>query len=415
MWAGTVARAPGWTQRMRVEWLYRLARDPRRVRRQLALPRFVPQVLRGSPDDYGPAAGPGPRGRGRRRTGRTGGAATVRRRRAATTGRRPLRYLISGYYGENNAGDEAILAGIVQEIGVGTRRADFTVLSFDPQDTPAPASGRGSSSPRACATGSLWLAPCVHPICSSAAGAASCTRPTSSSTGARSCFARANFGPCRTSCQWSCWPKLFASRDVVRAGLGTAADLAGPPPGRAGRLGCAAVTWRDPASARLAYEVGVRAPIQSVVPDPAYALAPRGPVRLRELMLARGIRPERRFVAVCPRPWLGRTGYLKRLGAALEKVSEAAGLDVVLVPFQQRKDCRCASRWRAARLAGRARASCPSASPAPLAGVLGGAFAVAMRLHGGILAAAAGTPAVILDYDPKARAFAEQTGQAASP
>ena len=51
---------------------------------------------------------------------------------------------------------------------------------------------------------------------------------------------------------------------------------------------------------------------------------------------------------------------------------------------------------------------------ASLAGVLGlAAFAVTMRLHAGILAAAAGTPAVILDYDPKVRAFAEQTGQAA--
>ena len=54
VWAGRVARAPEWTQRMRVEWLYRLARDPRRVRRQLALPRFVLKVLGGSPDDYGP-------------------------------------------------------------------------------------------------------------------------------------------------------------------------------------------------------------------------------------------------------------------------------------------------------------------------------------------------------------------------
>ena len=45
---------------------------------------------------------------------------------------------------------------------------------------------------------------------------------------------------------------------------------------------------------------------------------------------------------------------------------------------------------------------------------LGGAlFAVTMRLHAGILAAAAGTPAAVIDYDPKVRAFAAQTGQAA--
>ena len=39
--AGTVRRAPAAFQRARLEWLYRLLREPRRLRRQLALPLFV--------------------------------------------------------------------------------------------------------------------------------------------------------------------------------------------------------------------------------------------------------------------------------------------------------------------------------------------------------------------------------------
>ncbi|MFH0915344.1 MAG: WecB/TagA/CpsF family glycosyltransferase [bacterium] len=62
VWAGTVKRAPHWTQKAKVEWLYRLASDPRRARRQLVLPRYAAQVLRWSPDDYGPPR----RGRARR-------------------------------------------------------------------------------------------------------------------------------------------------------------------------------------------------------------------------------------------------------------------------------------------------------------------------------------------------------------
>ncbi len=54
VWAGVVKRAPVWVQKARVEWLYRLARDPRRIRRQLALARFATEVVRWSPDDYGP-------------------------------------------------------------------------------------------------------------------------------------------------------------------------------------------------------------------------------------------------------------------------------------------------------------------------------------------------------------------------
>lgn len=43
--AGRVQRAPRIVRRMGLEWLYRLAREPHRWRRQLALPRFVWLVM----------------------------------------------------------------------------------------------------------------------------------------------------------------------------------------------------------------------------------------------------------------------------------------------------------------------------------------------------------------------------------
>src|SRR5660397_212240 len=46
-----------------------------------------------------------------------------------------MRYLISGYYGEGNAGDEAILAGILRALQSRDPAAEFTVLSFSPEDT----------------------------------------------------------------------------------------------------------------------------------------------------------------------------------------------------------------------------------------------------------------------------------------
>jgi N-acetylglucosaminyldiphosphoundecaprenol N-acetyl-beta-D-mannosaminyltransferase len=39
--AGNVERAPEIWQKLNVEWLYRLLREPSRWRRQLALPKFV--------------------------------------------------------------------------------------------------------------------------------------------------------------------------------------------------------------------------------------------------------------------------------------------------------------------------------------------------------------------------------------
>jgi len=54
VWAGLVKRAPQWIREAKLEWLYRLASNPRRIRRQAVLPRFAAEVLRWSPDDYGP-------------------------------------------------------------------------------------------------------------------------------------------------------------------------------------------------------------------------------------------------------------------------------------------------------------------------------------------------------------------------
>jgi len=42
---GTQRRAPQWVRRLNLEWLYRLLREPRRWRRQLALPKFVWRVM----------------------------------------------------------------------------------------------------------------------------------------------------------------------------------------------------------------------------------------------------------------------------------------------------------------------------------------------------------------------------------
>ncbi|WDL98715.1 WecB/TagA/CpsF family glycosyltransferase [Alicyclobacillus sp. ALC3] len=48
VWSGAVKRAPAIFRKLNVEWLYRLLKQPSRWRRQLALPRFAWQVLRGA-------------------------------------------------------------------------------------------------------------------------------------------------------------------------------------------------------------------------------------------------------------------------------------------------------------------------------------------------------------------------------
>ena len=44
-YSGKVKMAPGWIRKMGLEWLYSLIKDPRRLKRQLALPKFVWEVI----------------------------------------------------------------------------------------------------------------------------------------------------------------------------------------------------------------------------------------------------------------------------------------------------------------------------------------------------------------------------------
>jgi len=322
-----------------------------------------------------------------------------------------MRYLISGYYGERNAGDEAILAGILQEIRRRDADAEFTVLSFDPEDTRrrhhVDALSTSLRDPAAL-TAAMRAA---HLLIS---GGGSILHEADFEAHGRSfLFRQGKLRPV----------PYFLSVVLMARALGLPvmwyAQGLGPLHTRAARLlvglaGSASqvVSWRDPESARLAAEVGVRAPVQTVVPDPAYALEPASKQVTAPVLEAAGLPPGSRYLAVCPRPWLGRTAYVRALVAAVAGVAAERGLAVVLVPFHGRLDAPlCAELADSPEFAGRAYVA-PEADPAVLAGILGGAeCAVAMRLHGGILSAAAGTPAAALDYDPKVASFAAQTGQ----
>lgn len=322
-----------------------------------------------------------------------------------------MRYLISGYYGEQNAGDEAILAGIVQEIRRRDAGAEFTVLSFDPEDTRrrhhVDALSTSLRDPAALAAAMR----AAHLLIS---GGGSILHEADFDAYGRSfLFRQGKLRPV----------PYFLSVVLMARALGLPvmwyAQGLGPLYTRAARrlVGLAGsasrlVSWRDPESARLAAEVGVRAPVQVVVPDPAYALQPSSLSAAAAALEAAGLPPASRYLAVCPRPWLGRMAYLQSLTTAVGAVAAERDLAIVLVPFHARLDAPlCAELAASPEFAGRAHVVSDS-EPAVLAAILGRAeCAVTMRLHSGILSAAAGTPAVALVYDPKVAAFAAQTGQ----
>jgi N-acetylglucosaminyldiphosphoundecaprenol N-acetyl-beta-D-mannosaminyltransferase len=44
--AGNVKRAPEFFQKIGLEWFYRLMLEPKRIKRQMALPKFLIEVIR---------------------------------------------------------------------------------------------------------------------------------------------------------------------------------------------------------------------------------------------------------------------------------------------------------------------------------------------------------------------------------
>ena len=334
-----------------------------------------------------------------------------------------MRYLISGYYGEGNAGDEAILAGILRALQSRDPEAEFTVLSFSPEDTErrhrVEAIPTGLRDPR--------------PLLRALRGADILI------SGGGSFLHEADLDLYGHSFLWR-EGKLrpvpyFLSVVLAARALGVPvmwyAQGLGPLhtawAGRAVRFAGSrsqAVTWRDRDSARLAARLGVRAPVERVVPDPAYGLESADPGRVAVALAARGAPVGAgsagsagsvggRFMVACPRPWLDRTVYEEKMIAALARVAAAEDLALLFLPLHERLDGPvCRSMAGDLRLAERAWVCGGDGGSEFLMGLLSLAeLVVTVRLHGGILAAAAGTPSVSVAYDPKVWAFARQTGQ----
>ncbi|WP_087069113.1 polysaccharide pyruvyl transferase CsaB [Cyanobium sp. NIES-981] len=162
-----------------------------------------------------------------------------------------------------------------------------------------------------------------------------------------------------------------------------------------------AVSWRDPASAALARSLGRRGE-GAVGADPVWSVAPElwrgegGPIVLC-------FRPTPQLEGEGWRPWL----------QALEGL--APERELIWLPFHAHQDRGLLASLRAQgllspALAARSRELSPDRPREAMRLCAGSGLVLAMRLHGLILAAAAGAPTAALSYDPKVEAAASALG-----
>jgi polysaccharide pyruvyl transferase CsaB len=162
-----------------------------------------------------------------------------------------------------------------------------------------------------------------------------------------------------------------------------------------------AISWRDPASAALAAGWGIEAVTGS---DPVWALpaggwrGPGGPIVLCW-------RPVHQLAGVAWRPYL----------RALDQLAEAADREVLWLPFHREQDRGLLSRLADEgllphALLTRSRELAVQDPAGAMDCFRSAGLVLAMRLHGLILAALAGSPCAALSYDPKVAAAAAAIG-----
>lgn len=298
--------------------------------------------------------------------------------------------LISGYYGYNNLGDEAVLGGLLAGLRAELPEVEPVVLSADPPFTTRlhgvtaiPRMNLGVIR-RHLHTAKLFLS-----------GGGSLLQDVTSlqssfyylgllwlaqREGVPTMLVAQGIGPLRRKIVRHCVSKVLNNTR--------------------------AITVRDDASAELLASLGVTIPPIEVTADPSFLLEPEIPVELESWWNAH-IPSNRPVLGVALRQWDLRTAAERyhAISDALAALAEETGAFLLFLPMQADQDTELAMQmagWTPAE----SRVLTLPLTPRGMLGLVGRCDAiVAMRLHTLIFAVQRGTPAYGLSYDPKVLDF----------
>jgi len=305
--------------------------------------------------------------------------------------------VICGAYGRGNAGDDAILEAILQEMRSIDPDMPVTVLSKDPKATRLTYRVRSLSRVdfigwhRAMRKAKLYLN-----------GGGSLIQDVTS--------------------RRSLWFYLYNIAAAKRAGCKVQMYGCGiGPVTREGHRRLAAavlnahvdvITLREPDSRKELEAMGVTKPEILLTADPALTLPLAEGDKTDSVLLRAGIPPQGRYICFALRNWKGFNEKAPLFGRAAKYVYESYGLTPVFVSVEKGPDptaCRLAAQGL----------EVPHyfLDDAGSAGTIIGALSrmevvVSMRLHALIFAAGQGIPLVGVVYDPKVSAFLRYMDQA---
>ncbi len=322
---------------------------------------------------------------------------TILRRHSRPKGRDGV--VLCGAYGQNNAGDEAVLRAILGELRAIDPDMPLWVMTRKPKEV--------KRQYRAGAVYTFNIPGFCRRMAKSRLyvnGGGSLIQDVTS--------------------RRSLWFYLFTLSAARRLGCrvmmyGCGIGPVNSPDGkkRAARViskGVDAITLRDQYSIHTLRELGVSGPEIVLAADPALTL-PAAPRETADALLrSAGLAPEpdQRYLGITVRPWPGFEDKAAEFAAAAEYAYEALGLIPVFLPIVGDLDTE-AARTVAARIQKAPYAILPACSRTEDTIALFARMEVvlSMRLHALIFAAGQGVPVVGAVYDPKVSAFLDELGQ----
>jgi polysaccharide pyruvyl transferase CsaB len=306
------------------------------------------------------------------------------------------RVVICGAYGRNNAGDDAILEGILRELRAIDPDRPVTVVSRNPRQTRRTfgadavhtfnlfgvwgalrraallLSGGGSLIQNVTSNRSLWYYLGVIAL--------------SARLGARVLMYGCGVGPLSGG-----FSRRLTAR-VLNKHVHT-------------------VTLREDSSLRDLERLKVTKPRLVLSADPALVLRPSSSVRVDSLLLAQDIPIGGNYIAFSLRRWPGFEARADAFAAAADYAQEKYGLTPLFIPIEKRGDVG-ASSIVARKVKGEYHLLSRTGPAGDVIGLLGRCRAVvAMRLHALIFASGQGLPLVGVAYDDKVTAFLRYMGQ----
>ena len=308
------------------------------------------------------------------------------------------RIVVSGYYGSKNAGDEAMLAAMIEVLSDLDPQVNITVISADPEDTEKRHGVHAVS----------WLS--LGEIVGALRHADLLV------SGGGSLLQNVTSGRSLYYYLGVIWlaerlgvPVMLYAQGIGPVCGGVARSLMRRIAG-----GVSLITVRDHGSFEEIESLGITKPVTLVTADPVLAIHPV------DLGIGRGILKKAKadgakpIVGISVREWRGWEHYKAAIAETADRVAEELDARIVFFPMQVPEDVRTAENI-AGRMKANATVLTEEFTTSELLSLVGNFdLLLAVRLHALIFAGVMGVPMVGISYDPKIDRFLGSIGEAAA-